>query len=74
MDSDSVEFDEFGRVYTRPIHYGPGVVLTPGATAPKVNLEVRFCVICGKKLSMYNTDKNKVCYSETCEKKFRNKS
>lgn len=67
---DSVEFDEFGRVYPRPIHYGPGTGLL-GDVAPKVNTKVRFCVVCGKKLSMYNHDKNEVCFSLACEKKFQ---
>jgi hypothetical protein len=66
---DSVEFDEFGRVYARPTHYAPSYVLEPG-TAPKVNLKSRFCVMCGKKLSMYNNDKNSVCFSVKCEKAF----
>lgn len=66
---DSVEFDEFGRVYARPTHYAPSYVLEPG-TAPKANLKTRFCVVCGKKLSMYNNDKNGVCFSLACEKKF----
>lgn len=67
---DSVAYDEFGRVYIRPTHYAGGVALEPGATAPKVNKIARFCVMCGKKLSMYNNDKNSVCYSTACEKKF----
>lgn len=68
---DSVGFDEFGRVYVRPTHYAGGVALQPGATAPKINTKIRFCVICGKQLSMYNNDKNNVCYSTACDKKFQ---
>ena len=67
---DSVEFDEFGRVYIRPTYYAGGVALEPGAKAPKINIKIRFCVICEKQLSMYNNDKNNVCYSTACEKKF----
>ena len=68
---DSVEFDEFGRVYTRPIHYGVRSGTEPGRTPTKINKNTRFCVICEKKLSMYNTDKDNVCYSDSCEKKFQ---
>ena len=68
---DSVEFDEFGRVYTRPIHYAGRGFAGPGTTPTKVNKNIRFCVICEKKLSMYNTDKDNVCFSDTCEKKFQ---
>ena len=67
---DSVEFDEFGRVYIRPTHYAGGVALEPGAKAPKINTKIRFCVICEKQLSIYNMDKSNVCYSTACEKKF----
>ena len=68
---DSVEFDEFGRVYMRPTHYAvSGVVLEPNAKAPKINTEIRFCVFCEKRLSIYNTDKNNVCYNFTCKEKF----
>lgn len=70
---DSVGFDEFGRVYVRPIHYGLAVARGGAGTAPKVNLGVRFCVICEKKLSIYNTHKDRVCYSDKCEKEFRDK-
>jgi len=73
MGIDSVEFDEFGRVYVRPIHYGLAVAYVGVGVAPKVNLEVRLCVICEKKLSIYNTDKDKVCYSNKCEKEFRDR-
>jgi predicted nucleic acid-binding Zn ribbon protein len=66
---DSVEYDEFGRVYIRPTYRAPAGGGGAGV-APKVNLEVRFCVICSKKLSMYNTDKNKVCHSDKCEREF----
>ena len=68
---DSVGFDEYGRVYIRPTHYAGSVALEPGAVAPKVYTEARFCVMCGKKLSMYNNGKNGLCYSLTCEKKFQ---
>jgi len=69
---DSVEFDEFGRVYIRPTHYAISrwVGQTSSDTAPKINTEIRFCVFCEKRLSMYNTDKNNVCYNFTCKKKF----
>jgi hypothetical protein len=69
---DSVEFDEFGRVYIRPTHYAvSGVVLEPpNAKAPKINTKIRLCVFCEKRLSMYNTDKNNVCYNFTCKEKF----
>ena len=70
MGIDSVEFDEFGRVYIRPVHYGLAVAYAGTGVAPKVNLEVRLCVICEKKLSIYNTDKNSVCYSDKCKKDF----
>ena len=73
MEMDSVEFDQFGRVYTRPIHYGLAVAYAGTGSAPKVNLEVRLCVICEKKLSIYNTDKDRVCYSDKCKKEFRDK-
>ena len=69
---DSVEFDEFGRVYMRPTHYAvSGVVLEPNAKAPKINTKIRFCVFCEKRLSIYNTDKNNVCYNDTCKEKFQ---
>ena len=69
---DSVEFDEFGRVYMRPTHYAvSGVVLEPNAKAPKINTEIRFCVFCEKRLSIYHTDKNNVCYNDTCKEKFQ---
>jgi len=67
---DSVEFDEFGRVYLRPTYYAGRGIAGPGHTPPKINTEIRFCVICEKQLSMYNNDKNNVCYSTACEKKF----
>jgi len=67
---DSVEFDEFGRVYIRPTRRAEVGVLG-GGLPPKPNLNARFCVICEKKLSIYNNDKNSVCYSDSCEKKFR---
>lgn len=66
---DSVEFDEFGRVYMRPTHYSVSrVLLGPDSKAPKINKEIRFCVFCEKRLSIYNTDKNNVCH--TCKEKF----
>jgi len=68
---DSVEFDEFGRVYIRPTHYAGRGIAGPGRTPTQINKNTRFCVICGKKLSMYNTDKDNVCYSDSCEKKFQ---
>ena len=68
---DSVEFDEFGRVYLRPTYYAGRGVAGPGNTPTKINTKTRFCVICGKQLSMYNNDKNNVCYSDSCEKKFQ---
>ena len=69
---DSVEFDEFGRVYMRPTHTGlrRGIWHTSSDTAPKINKEIRFCVFCDKRLSMYNTDKNNVCHNFTCKEKF----
>ena len=71
---DSVEFDEFGRVYMRPTHrvfsYG-GAGQTSSDTAPKINKEIRFCIFCEKRLSIYNTDKNNVCYNDTCKEKFQ---
>lgn len=66
---DSIEFDEFGRVFPRPTFYGPGAALEPGASAPKVFREARFCVMCGKKLSMYNKGEKGLCFSLACEKK-----
>jgi NADH pyrophosphatase NudC (nudix superfamily) len=68
---DSVEFDEFGRVYIRPTYYAGRGIAGPGRTPTQINKNTRFCVICGKKLSMYNTDKDNVCYSDSCEKKFQ---
>ena len=67
---DSVEFDEFGRVYLRPTYYAGRGIAGPGHIPPKINTEIRFCVICEKQLSIYNTDKSNVCYSTACEKKF----
>lgn len=60
---DSLEFDKFGRVFPRPIHYGFQGKLQPGATAPKVFSNVRFCVMCGQRLSMYNNGKDGLCFT-----------
>ena len=70
---DSVEFDEFGRVYMRPTHTGlrRGRADTSSDISPKINKEIRFCVFCKKRLSIYNTDKNNVCYNDTCKEKFQ---
>ena len=68
---ETVEFDEFGMVYIRPTHYAGLGFTGQGSTPTKINKNTLFCVICEKKLSMYNTHKDNVCYSDSCEKKFQ---